>query len=87
MAEQKEPMTVREAGRRGGSKVRDKYGSDFFKEIGQKGGRQTAASHGHEFYQAIGKKGGAKGGARVRELIERARRQESMEQSGSSSER
>ncbi|HEY3280655.1 MAG TPA: hypothetical protein VGN26_00130 [Armatimonadota bacterium] len=84
MSEQKEPMTVKEAGRRGGSKVRDKYGSDFFKSIGQKGGKQTAASHGHEFYQTIGKKGGAKGGARVRELIERARREEALEQEGTS---
>ena len=32
---------------------------------GQKGGRRTAETHGREFYEEIG----AKGGHRVRELI------------------
>ena len=67
-------MTVREAGRKGGSKVRDKYGPDFYKEIGHKGGSATSAAHGREFYQKIGKIVGMKGGARVRELIEKGRK-------------
>lgn len=66
-------MTVKEAGRKGGTKVREKYGSDFYKEIGRKGGTSTSRTHGKEFYQMIGKKGGEKGGARVRELIEKGK--------------
>ncbi|MBW3621998.1 MAG: hypothetical protein KY468_01150 [Armatimonadetes bacterium] len=66
-------MTVREAGRKGGTKVREKYGSEFYKEIGRKGGTTTWETHGKEFYQKIGKKGGEKGGARVRELIEKGK--------------
>ena len=69
-------MTVREAGHKGGSKVRDKYGPDFYKEIGHKGGSATSATHGKEFYQRIGKIGGTKGGARVRELIEKGKKAE-----------
>ena len=66
-------MTVREAGRKGGQTVKERHGPDFFKEIGRKGGRATSAAHGHEFYQEIGRKGGQKGGARVRELIEKGK--------------
>jgi general stress protein YciG len=66
-------MTVREAGRKGGTKVRDTHGPEFFQEIGRKGGQATWKSHGREFYQEIGKKGGQKGGARVRELIQRGK--------------
>jgi len=34
-------MTVREAGRKGGLKVRDAYGVEFYEEIGKKGGRKV----------------------------------------------
>ncbi|MGC8833030.1 MAG: KGG domain-containing protein [Armatimonadota bacterium] len=54
-------MTVREAGRKGGQKVKEKHGIEFFREIGRKGGQATARAHGHEFYQEIGRKGGQKG--------------------------
>jgi general stress protein YciG len=67
-------MTVREAGRRGGETVKNKYGSEFYEAIGkkggQKGGETTKRKYGHEFYEEIGKKGGQK----VRELIERGKR-------------
>jgi hypothetical protein len=33
----KKPMTVAEAGRRGGNKVRDTRGPDFYRELGKKG--------------------------------------------------
>jgi len=66
-------MTVREAGRKGGTKVRDKYGPDFYKQIGRKGGTTTWKTHGKEFYQKIGKMGGEKGGARVRALVEKGK--------------
>ncbi len=34
-------MTVAEAGRKGGRKVRDTRGHDFFVDIGSKGGRKV----------------------------------------------
>jgi uncharacterized protein len=73
-------MTVREAGRKGGSKVRDKYGKEFYQQIGQKGGTTTWETHGKEFYQKIGKMGGTKGGARIRELIAKGKEAEANEQ-------
>lgn len=45
MAERKmEPkgqMSVSEAGRKGGMKVRDSYGVEFYEEIGKKGGNKV----------------------------------------------
>ena len=61
MAKPEGEMTVREAGRKGGQKVKEKHGIEFFREIGRKGGQATARAHGHEFYQEIGRKGGQKG--------------------------
>jgi general stress protein YciG len=34
-------MTVAEAGRKGGQKVRDERGSEFYEEIGRKGGQKV----------------------------------------------
>ena len=34
-------MTVREAGRKGGQKVRDQRGHEFYEEIGHKGGQKV----------------------------------------------
>ncbi len=34
-------MTVSEAGRKGGLKVRDAYGVEFYEEIGKKGGHKV----------------------------------------------
>jgi len=67
MAEKKPggSMTVREAGRKGGQKVRDQRGHEFYEEIGRKGGQTVRDERGHEFYEEIGHKGGQ----RVRELI------------------
>ena len=73
-------MTVREAGRKGGSKVRDKYGIEFYQQIGQKGGTTTWETHGKEFYQKIGKMGGTKGGARIRELIAKGKQVEAEQE-------
>ena len=63
-------MTVREAGRKGGQKVRDQRGHGFYEEIGRKGGQTVRDERGHEFYEEIGHKGGQK----VRELIEAGKR-------------
>lgn len=40
------------------------------KDAGRKGGLRTAETHGHKFYEEIGRKGGAKGGPKVKQLIE-----------------
>lgn len=90
-------MSVREAGKKGGDAVRDRYGSGFYEQIGRKGGQATRERHGQSFYEAIGQKGGKvvkdkygadfyetighKGGQKVKQLIERAKR--SLENGGS----
>ena len=68
-----------EAGRKGGRNTRERYGSDFFRAIGSKGGAATAEEHGSEHYARIGKVGGTKGGARIRELVAKARAVEAEE--------
>lgn len=54
----KRPMTLSEAGRKGGEKVKRERGADFYAEIGRKGGRRVAQDHGRSFYSEIGRKGG-----------------------------
>ncbi len=82
-------MSVREAGKKGGDTVREKYGAAFYEEIGRKGGKATRDRHGIEFYETIGQKGGRvvkekygadfyeeighKGGQKVKKLIEDAK--------------
>ncbi len=39
--QEKGNLTVAEAGRLGGEKVRDKYGPEFYSEIGHKGGQKV----------------------------------------------
>jgi general stress protein YciG len=81
-------MSVREAGKKGGDAVRERYGSEFFERIGRKGGTATRDRHGVEFYETIGQKGGRvvkekygadfyeeighKGGQKVKSLIAEA---------------
>jgi general stress protein YciG len=85
----KREMSVREAGKKGGDTVRDRYGSTFYEDIGRKGGKATRDRHGVEFYESIGQKGGKvvrekygsdfyeeighKGGQKVKKLIAEAR--------------
>jgi general stress protein YciG len=82
-------MSVREAGKKGGDAVRERYGSGFYEQIGRKGGQATRERHGQGFYETIGQKGGRvvkdkygadfyeeighKGGQRVKQLIEQAK--------------
>jgi hypothetical protein len=53
----KDKVSVQDAGRRGGTTTRERYGSEFYQRIGKKGGERT-----HELYseamREIGKKGG-----------------------------
>jgi general stress protein YciG len=51
-------MSVREAGKRGGDRVKAKYGSQFYELIGRKGGEATKGKYGPSFYEQIGQKGG-----------------------------
>lgn len=53
-----QPITVAEAGSRGGKRVKEKYGSEFYSRIGKKGG-DTTRKLGSAHFSAIGKKGGA----------------------------
>lgn len=53
-------MSVREAGKRGGDRVKAKYGSEFYEAIGRKGGEATKNKYGPGFYEEIGAKGGQK---------------------------
>jgi general stress protein YciG len=88
-------MSVREAGKKGGDTVRDRYGSTFYEEIGRKGGKATRDRHGVEFYETIGQKGGKvvkekygadfyeeighKGGQKVKKLIAEAKKKRADE--------
>jgi len=83
-------MSVREAGKKGGDTVRERYGSGFYEAIGRKGGQATRERHGAGFYESIGQKGGKvvkekygsdfyeeighKGGQKVKRLIAEAKK-------------
>jgi len=62
---------ARTAGRLGGERVKEKYGSSFYTEIGRKGGEAVRDTHGTEFYSRIGKLG--------REARSRRQREEASE--------
>ena len=57
-------MSRAEAGRKGGSTTKDRYGDEHFGRIGRiggkKGGETTKRRYGSEFYQKIGRIGGSK---------------------------
>lgn len=74
-----DPMSVRDAGRKGGKATRARYGPEFFAEIGQKGGRAVSRRYPAAHFREIGRKGGR----RVAELVERAKKLE-QELSGES---
>lgn len=38
--EKQNPMTVREAGRKGGQRTSETHGSEFYQQIGKKGGQK-----------------------------------------------
>jgi uncharacterized protein len=69
-------ITVREAGRIGGNKVKDKYGPEFYEEIGHKGGVAKQ--------KQLARKGNTnrskKGGQRVKELIQDGKRAAAQEE-------
>jgi general stress protein YciG len=71
----KQPMTVKEAGRKGGLKTAATHGREFYEEIGRKGGKKLFGKYGPEFYSEIGRKGGS----RVRKLIQQGKEKEESE--------
>jgi hypothetical protein len=73
-----QPMSVQDAGRKGGRATRARYGPEFFAKIGQKGGQTVSQRYPSEHFQAIGRKGGR----RVAELVERAKQLEEEEEAG-----
>jgi len=61
------PELAREAGRKGGEIVKQRYGPSFYQEIGRKGGETVKKSRGTGFYAEIGRKGGEMRGVRAAE--------------------
>jgi len=61
------PALAREAGRKGGEIVKQRYGPSFYQEIGRKGGETVKKSRGTGFYAEIGRKGGEMRGVRAAE--------------------
>jgi general stress protein YciG len=57
MAEQG-AMTVREAGRKGGTTTKRRHGPGVYTWIGKKGDETTKRRHGREHYERIGPEGG-----------------------------
>jgi len=53
----KDQLTVAEAGRRGGTMTRDRHGMEFYRQIGSKGGESTKKLYRHLFSE-LGKRGG-----------------------------
>jgi len=61
------PALAREAGKKGGEIVKERYGASFYQEIGRKGGETVKKSRGTGFYAEIGRKGGEMRGVRAAE--------------------
>ena len=59
------PDLAREAGRKGGETVKNRYGPEFYQSIGKKGGETVKRERGAEFYAEIGRKGGEMRGQRA----------------------
>jgi general stress protein YciG len=61
------PSLAREAGKKGGETVKNRYGHDFYQSIGKKGGETVKRERGADFYAQIGRKGGEMRGIRAAE--------------------
>lgn len=68
------PMTVQEAGRRGGQATLQNQGREHFRKIGHKGGRRTAELY-RELLSDFGKRGGRPRRPSLRESMEEGDRQ------------
>ena len=56
--EDKGDMSVRQAGRKGGTKTATKHGPEFYREIGRRGGQARKKQLGAGGYADLGRKGG-----------------------------
>ena len=56
--DQKADMTVRQAGRKGGTHTATKHGPEFYREIGRRGGQARKKQLGAGGYADLGRKGG-----------------------------
>ncbi len=63
------PELAREAGRKGGEAVKQKYGPKFYSAIGKKGGDTVKQERGSEFFAEIGRRGGEMRSTRLKERI------------------
>ena len=63
------PMTVQEAGRRGGQATFQNHGVGHFKKIGRRGGKRTAELY-RELLSDFGKRGGRPRRPSLRESME-----------------
>ncbi len=63
----RKPSLAREAGRKGGETVKNRYGQGFYQSIGKKGGETVKRERGPDFYAEIGRKGGEMRGIRAAE--------------------
>jgi len=63
------PDLAREAGRKGGEVVKQRYGAKFYQDIGRKGGETVRRERGSEFYAEIGRKGGEARGSRAEQRL------------------
>jgi len=61
------PALAREAGKKGGETVKNRYGQGFYQSIGRKGGETVKRERGADFYAEIGRKGGEMRGVRAAE--------------------
>ena len=52
------PELAKEAGRKGGIKVRDTYGTERYVDLGRQGGETVLEKYGTEYFREIGSKGG-----------------------------
>jgi len=59
------PDLAREAGKKGGETVKNRYGPSFYQNIGKKGGETVKRERGASFYAEIGRKGGEMRGQRA----------------------
>jgi uncharacterized protein len=60
------PELAREAGRKGGQTVKQKYGQSFYRQIGKKGGETVKKERGSDFYAEIGRRGGEMRSSRMK---------------------